>query len=210
MNADRDTSTRSVMNRRFVVLSAILTMACQESPSSPATAMAPGFVSLRGQIALQASGMPVISEKAVVPATFAVAVLDSVSGPYILAFNERGAGTGDFFILALSETRTGAFGPCADGPSTVNPDGSVLTLAGPCQGRLLAGAAPSGLVLRSRSFLYSIGGTVTVTSAGDRLVGTVSNLKLAGVRADSGGVGWLCVHGATRFVLRAAPRNSLG
>lgn len=174
------------MNRRRILVSiAVLGLACHEpTTASNPTALSPGSLRLHGGIAFDAEGAPAFKDTAVVPATFAVAILDSVSGPYILAFNARDDGEGDFFILGLNAARTGSFGPCADGPSTVYPDGSVLTLAGACQGRLLEGVTTSGMVMSSRDFLQSVGGTVTVQSVGDRLVGTVANLRLTGIRRD--------------------------
>lgn len=175
------------MNRRVgILLLAVAAMGCaeQSAPSSPHDIL-PGRLTLHGDRTFDATGAPTFRDKAVVPATFAVAILDSVGGPVILAFNERSAGTGDFFILSLTTLRTGTFGPCADGPSTTYTDGSILTLAGPCQIRLLEDVAASGMVFSSRNFLQSVGGTVHVETIGDRLVGTVANLQLAGVRADS-------------------------
>jgi hypothetical protein len=183
------------MNRRFALLSLVaLALGCGEHPtSSSPRAVAPGHLTLRGGKDFEASGAPTFKDKAVVPATFAVAILDSVGGPYILAFNARGTGTGDFFVLSLTTNRTGTFGPCADGPSTTYPDGSILTLAGPCQSRFMEDVAAAGMVFRSRSFLQSVGGTVTVESAGERLVGSVANLRLAGTRADSANGGGLTI-----------------
>src|SRR4051812_46268926 len=176
------------MNRRLVVLAAVTLSlaACGESTVSSPVAIAPGFLRLHGDVAFDVSGAPTFKDKAIVPATFAVAILDSVSGPYILAFNEHGAGTGDFFVLGLNAARTGTFGPCADGPSTRYPDGSVLTLAGACQVRLLQDVTGSGMVFSSRTFLQSVGGTVNVASVGDRLVGTVADLHLSAT-ASAGG-----------------------
>src|SRR5437868_1683339 len=105
------------MNRRLAIL-AIVTLgvaACGEAPVSTPLVITPGFLKLEGDRGFEATGAPTFKDKAVVPATFAVAILDSVSGPSILAFNDRGDGTGDFFVLALNATRTGTFGPCADG-----------------------------------------------------------------------------------------------
>jgi hypothetical protein len=161
----------------FVVAAAL---ACGEPTTSTPVAGAPGYLRLRGGVAFDVSGTPAFADKAVVPATFAVALIDSVSGPVILAFNEKSPGTGDFFILSLAAVRTGVFGPCADGPSKTYPDGSILTLAGACQVRLLQDVVPAGMLLRSRTFLQSVGGSVTVQSVGDRLVGTVADLQLSG------------------------------
>lgn len=173
------------MNRRFAVVAVVavaaLGLACQESTVAPRGPLniPPGHLRLAGGISFDANGAPTVGDKAVVPATFAVAILDSVSGPYILAYNARGDATGDFFILSLSSARTGTFGPCADGPSTTYADGSVLTLAGPCQARLLQDVRGAGMAFSSRTFLQSVGGTVSVESVGDRLVGTVTNLQLS-------------------------------
>jgi len=178
------------MSRRSaLLLFAAVALGCAEhSDVSSPREIAPGRLTLHGDRSFDANGAPTFKDKAVVPATFAVAILDSVGGPVILAFNERSAGSGDFFILSLTTLRTGTFGPCADGPSTTYRDGSILTLAGPCQVRLLEDVRASGMVFSSRGFLQSVGGTVNVETIGDRLVGTVANLKLAGLRADSADV----------------------
>lgn len=164
-------------------------LSCGESTPPALEQIASGRIRLQGDVAFEAEGAPVFSGRAILPATFAVAVADSVAGAWILAFNDEGAGKGDFFVLRIEELRTGPVGPCGNGPSYPGPDGSTFTEAGPCGGHLHQDldATSDQMTFSSHGFLRILDGSVRVTDIGARFTGTVSNLKLEGLRADTVG-----------------------
>jgi hypothetical protein len=176
------------MRRSIVVVLAALSFGCGEPATTPRLGdIAPGRIELRGDVAFVADGAPQFTDKAVIPATFAVAIADSVAGAYILAFNDKGDGKGDFFVLRVEDLRTGLFGPCGPGPSSPGPDGSTFTAAGPCEGHLHQGldAASETMTFSGSGFMRILNGSARVTDIGERFVGTVSNLTLSGFRADT-------------------------
>jgi hypothetical protein len=170
--------------RLMTFMSGIVLSACQEA--TPPTANEPGWIKLTGTRSFEASGSPAFEGQTIVPSTFAVAIADSVAGAYILAFNQKGADRGDFFVLAVNARRAGTFGPCGERARIHNPDGSTLTLPGPCGGHLTENVAVfDGMASSSTGHWQIVDGTVVVENADRRLIGSVANLRLDGFSADS-------------------------
>lgn len=156
--------------------------ACGEA--TPPIAHEPGWIKLVGTTSFEASGSPAFEGQTIVPSTFAVAIADSVAGAFILAFNSKGGDRGDFFVLALDARRAGTFRPCGERARIDYPDGSTLTLPGPCSGHMTQDVALfDGLVSSAANYRQIVGGTVIVDDAGHRLTGSVENLRLEGVGA---------------------------
>jgi hypothetical protein len=169
----------------LLVVGTVALGACAE-PSSP-VGLQPGWVKLSGtSYRFEAAGMPSFDGEAVVPATFAAAIVDSVAGVYILAFDRNRAADGDMFALRVAERRTGTFAECGLERSTTFADGSTLTVPGNCQGYLIKGVEMLGdLTFRASGQWKIMAGSVVVTDAGQRFKGSVSHLRLEGWSADS-------------------------
>jgi hypothetical protein len=172
------------MRLRFMTfMSGIVLSACHEA--TPPIDNEPGWIKLTGTKSFEASGSPAFEGQTIVPSTFAVAIADSVAGAYILAFNQKGGDRGDFFVLAVNARRAGTFSPCGERARIDNPDGSTLTLPGPCGGHLTEGVAVfDGMASSSTGHWQIMDGTVVVESADRRLIGSVANLRLDGFSAD--------------------------
>jgi hypothetical protein len=113
-----------------------------------------------------AAGSPTYAAGSVVPATFAVAIADSVGGIVIAAYQQL-ADRGDLFVLQLTENRLGTHGPCA-----------VITSPSACHGRIIENVTATNTT--NMAYFQVTTGTVQIQSVGDRLVGKVSGLRLEG------------------------------
>jgi hypothetical protein len=171
--------------RLMAMIGSVGLSACGEA-TEPA-AREPGWIKLVGTTSFEASGSPAFDGQTIVPSTFAVAIADSVAGAFILAFNKKSDDRGDFFALALDARRVGTFRPCGERARIDYPDGSTLTLPGPCSGHLTEDVAVfDGLLSSAAGYRQIIGGTVIVDDADERLTGSVVNLRLEGLGAGSG------------------------
>lgn len=119
-----------------------------------------------GGSGFSASGSPTYAAGSVVPATFAVAIADSVGGIVIAAYQQR-ADRGDLFVLQLAENRLGLHGPCA-----------VITSPSHCHGRIIENVTATNTT--NMVYFQVTTGIVQIQSVGDRLVGKVSGLRLDG------------------------------
>jgi hypothetical protein len=168
--------------RLMALIGSVGCFACREV--TPPIAQEPGWIKLVGTTSFEASGSPAFDGQTIVPSTFAVAIADSVAGAFILAFNKKSGDRGDFFVLALDARRAGTFRPCGERARINYPDGSTLTLPGPCSGHLTEDVAVfDGLVSSARGYRQLMGGAVIVDDADRRLIGSVVNLRLEGVAA---------------------------
>ncbi len=177
------------MRRRLIAfIGSVGFSACGEA--TPPVVQEPGWIKLVGATSFEASGSPAFDGQTIVPSTFAVAIADSVAGAFILAFNKKSGDRGDFFVLALDARRAGTFSPCGERARIDYPDGSTLTLPGPCSGHLTEDVAVfDGLVSSAARHRQIVGGTVIVDDVDRRLIGSVANLRLEGFGASSGASG---------------------
>jgi hypothetical protein len=174
--------------RLIAVVVSVGLSACGEA--TPPIVHEPGWIKLVGTTSFEASGSPAFEGQTIVPSTFAVAIADSVAGAFILAFNKKSGDRGDFFVLALDARRAGTFRPCGERARIDYPDGSTLTLPGPCSGHLTEDVVVfDGLVSSAAGYRQIMGGTVIVEDADRRLIGSVMNLRLEGFGAGSGASG---------------------
>lgn len=151
----------------LLLAGAVLVLAgCGDSVASPAVQGASRLTlnySDGGQY--EASGTPTVEAGDIAGGTFAVAFRDSLGGLVITSFQQQNGTQGDLFVLQLTESRTGSFGPC--GPSQ------------DCHGRMLGDFSALTRQANGGAYWEIVSGTVQVDEVGpDRLKGSVSDLLM--------------------------------
>jgi len=152
----------------LLVAGATLALAgCGDSPTGLMTE--PGGSSLTLNYSdggrYQASGTPSVDGGQVSASTFAVAFRDSVGGVVITGFQQTDGTRGDLFVLQLTDTRTGTFGPCG-----ANEE---------CHGRIVGDFDAQTRRSTGGPYYEIVSGSVQVDQAGpDRLKGSITDLVL--------------------------------